>query len=63
VQQGPQGSFVYVVQDGKALVRPVKVGTADGDRTAILSGVDASDIVVTDGIDRLRNGAAVEIRR
>jgi membrane fusion protein, multidrug efflux system len=63
VQQGPQGSFVYVVQDGKALVRPVKVGTADGDRTAILSGVDASDIVVTDGIDRLRNGAAVEIGR
>jgi len=63
VQQGPQGSFVYIVRDGKAVVRPVKVGITDGDRSAILNGVDAADVVVTDGIDRLRNGAAVEIRR
>ena len=63
VQQGPQGSFVYLVRDGKALVRPVKVGITDGDRAAILNGVDSADVVVTDGIDRLRNGAAVEVRR
>jgi membrane fusion protein, multidrug efflux system len=63
VQQGPQGSFVYVIRDGKAVVRPVKVGITDGDRVSILGGVDAADVVVTDGIDRLRDGAAVETRR
>jgi multidrug efflux system membrane fusion protein len=63
VQQGPQGSFVYVIRDAKAVVRPVKVGITDGDRASILAGVDQADVVVTDGIDRLRDGAAVEIRR
>jgi membrane fusion protein, multidrug efflux system len=63
VQQGPQGAFVYVVRDGKALVQQVKVGTTEGDRASILDGVRAADVVVTDGVDRLRNGAAVDVRR
>jgi membrane fusion protein, multidrug efflux system len=63
VQQGPQGSFVYVVRDGKALVQPVTVGITEGDRASILAGLHAADVVVTDGVDRLRNGAAVDIRR
>jgi len=63
VQQGPQGAFVYIVRDGKALVQPVKVGTTEGDHASILDGVRASDVVVTDGVDRLRNGAAVDVRR
>jgi membrane fusion protein, multidrug efflux system len=63
VQQGPQGPFVYVVRDGKALVQAVKVGITDGDRASILDGVHAADVVVTDGVDRLRDGAAVDVRR
>jgi membrane fusion protein, multidrug efflux system len=63
VQQGPQGAFVYVVRDGKAVVQPVKVGTTEGDHASILDGVRAADVVVTDGVDRLRNGAAVDVRR
>jgi membrane fusion protein, multidrug efflux system len=63
VQQGPQGSFVYVVRDGKAFVQSVKVGITEGDRASILAGLHAADVVVTDGVDRLRNGAAVDIRR
>ena len=63
VQQGPQGAFVYVVRDGRALVQQVKVGTTEGDRVSILDGVRAADVVVTDGVDRLRNGAAVDVRR
>jgi multidrug efflux system membrane fusion protein len=63
VQQGPQGSFVYVVRDGKAFVQPVKIGITEGDRASILDGLHVADVVVTDGVDRLRNGAAVDIRR
>jgi membrane fusion protein, multidrug efflux system len=63
VQQGPPGSFVYAVRDGKAFVQPVKVGITEGDRASILAGLHAADVVVTDGVDHLRNGAAVDIRR
>jgi multidrug efflux system membrane fusion protein len=63
VQQGPQGAFVYVVRDGKAVVRPVTVGIAEGERVSIAKGLDTGDVVITDGIDRLREGSAVEVRR
>jgi membrane fusion protein, multidrug efflux system len=63
VQQGPQGAFVYVVRGGKVNVRPVKVGITEGERASVTSGVDAGDVVVTDGMDRLRDGASVEVRR
>jgi multidrug efflux system membrane fusion protein len=63
VQQGPQGPFVYVVGDGKAAVRPVAVGITEGDRAAITNGLNAGDFVITDGIDRLREGSAVEVRK
>jgi multidrug efflux system membrane fusion protein len=63
VQQGPQGAFVYVVRDQKAVVRPVTVGITESDRAAIRSGLHAGDVVVIDGIDRLRDGSAVEVRQ
>jgi len=63
VQQGPLGAFVYGVHDGKAVVRPVTVGIVEGERVSIARGLDTGDVVITDGIDRLRAGSAVEIRR
>jgi membrane fusion protein, multidrug efflux system len=63
VQQGPQGAFVYGVHDGKAVVRPVTVGIVEGERVSIAKGLDTGDVVITDGLDRLRAGSAVEIRR
>jgi membrane fusion protein, multidrug efflux system len=63
VQQGPQGPFVYLVSDGKAVVRPVAVGIIQGDRAAITKGLNAGDLIITDGIDRLREGSAVEVRK
>jgi membrane fusion protein, multidrug efflux system len=61
VQQGPQGAFVYTVRDGKAAVRPVTVGPVEAERASIVKGLDVGDIVITDGIDRLREGSRVEI--
>ena len=39
----------------------VKVGTTRGDQIAILQGVSPSDTVVTSGVFKLRNGAAIQI--
>jgi multidrug efflux system membrane fusion protein len=63
VQQGPQGTFVYVVRDGKANVSPIKIGITQGERASVTSGLNAGDAVITDGMDRLRDGAAVDVRR
>ncbi len=38
---------------------PIKVGTTDGDRAEITSGVDEGDEVVVDGVDKLANGSKV----
>jgi multidrug efflux system membrane fusion protein len=63
VQQGPQGSFVYVVRDRKAAMRPVTTGMTAGEQTSITQGLQPGEVVVTDGLDRLRDGAAVEVHK
>jgi multidrug efflux system membrane fusion protein len=61
VQRGAQGMFVYVVKDDSTVtVRPVKLGPTEGAVTAIESGVQVGERVVTDGVDRLREGAKIE---
>ncbi len=63
VQRGKDGTFVYVVkQDQTVEVRPVAVGPSAGGETAITTGLAPGEQVVTDGVDKLRAGAAVKIR-
>ena len=60
VLNGANGPFVYVVKsDDTVAVRPVKLGPVDGERTSIASGLAAGERVVTDGSDRLREGAKI----
>jgi multidrug efflux system membrane fusion protein len=55
-------TFVYLVNaDRTVTVRPVELGTVDGERVAVASGVAAGDVVVTEGGDRLRDGATVQL--
>jgi multidrug efflux system membrane fusion protein len=62
VQRGNQGTFVYVVKpDNTVTVRPVKLGPTQREIVAIESGVTPGEQVVTDGADRLREGARIEI--
>jgi multidrug efflux system membrane fusion protein len=62
LQRGSQGSFVYVVkEDNTVSVRPVKLGPADAERVAVESGLAEGERVVTDGMDRLREGARVQV--
>ncbi len=60
VLRGQQGLFVYVVKpDRSVTVRPVRTGPTVGEQTAVTSGLSDGETVVTDGTDRLREGACV----
>ena len=62
IQRGAQGTIVYVVKEDKTTsVRVVKIGPTENDNVAIESGIAPGELVVTDGIDRLREGAKVEV--
>ena len=62
IQRGAPGTFVYVVKpENTVAVQKVKLGPSDGQRIAILSGLEPGQSVVTDGADRLRDGAKVTI--
>lgn len=62
VQFGSEGTYVYVVNDDDtAGVRPVVLGAGSGGRVSVLDGLEAGARVVLEGIDRLREGAPVEV--
>jgi multidrug efflux system membrane fusion protein len=63
VQHGPNGTFVYVVNDDNvAQMRPVSVAVLQGDEVVIASGLKAGERVVIDGQDQLKPNAKVEPR-
>jgi membrane fusion protein, multidrug efflux system len=60
IQRGTPGTFVYLVKaDDTVEVRVVELGATDGDKVQIVSGLQPGDQVVTDGTDRLRDGAKI----
>jgi membrane fusion protein (multidrug efflux system) len=62
VLEGPQGKFVYVVADNKAMPKPVQVGDQIGDNWIINSGLNTGDQVIVDGMARIFfPGAPVQI--
>jgi multidrug efflux system membrane fusion protein len=64
VQNGQQGTFVYVVDnDSRVHLKPVKVGITTETSADILSGIADGDRVVVDGTDRLIEGAVVRVRK
>lgn len=62
VQNGAPGDYVYLVNaDQTVSVRKVTPGPSDGKNTAILAGLVAGQTVVTDGMDRLSDGAKIHL--
>ena len=54
------GEYVWVVgKDNKAERRNVALGQSTPETAAIVGGIDAGDLVVTDGVQRVRAGQAV----
>ena len=63
IQRGPDSDFVYTVKpDQTVAVSNVVLGQQTGDLTQVLSGVNAGDVVVTDGVEKLAPGAKVAVR-
>lgn len=61
VQQGPQGSVVFVVGEGdKVEIRPVKVSTWREREWIIESGVQPGDRVIVEGFHKLAPGAPIQ---
>jgi membrane fusion protein, multidrug efflux system len=59
---GVVSTFVYVVNSDRTVtVRPVTLGVVDGERVAVAKGLGAGEVVVTEGGDRLRDGAQVQL--
>lgn len=62
VQFGSRGNYVYVVgAENKATVRDVVLGPSEAQVQAITKGLQAGDLVVLEGLDRLREGRLVSI--
>ena len=70
ISYAPYGDSVFIVEDVKGPdgkpyrgVRQqfVKLGGARGDQIAVVSGVKPGEEVVTSGVFKLRNGAAVQV--
>lgn len=62
VLSGAPGNYVYLVNRNRTVsVHKVTLGPSDGTNTVIASGLKAGDVVVTDGTDRLSDGAKIKI--
>jgi membrane fusion protein, multidrug efflux system len=62
VQHGSRGTYVFVVDENKkAVVRDVVLGPADETRQSIARGLAHGELVVLEGLDRLREGSTVVI--
>jgi multidrug efflux system membrane fusion protein len=57
---GTNSTFVYLVNpDSTVSVHPITLGVADGERVAVSAGLTQGNVIVTEGGDRLRDGATV----
>jgi membrane fusion protein (multidrug efflux system) len=53
--------YVYVVQDGKASKRKIHTGQRSVGSVQVTDGLQAGELVVTEGTQKLREGASVEV--
>ena len=63
VLQDESGEYVYVYYDGRALKRNVKTGRELENGYEIVSGIDASSIVITSPLEVSGDSAAVYATR
>ena len=54
-------TVVFAVRDGRAVACPVEPGLQNDGWTEILSGLEAGEMVVTEGQTQLHDGMAVEV--
>jgi multidrug efflux system membrane fusion protein len=63
IQRNAQGPFVYLVQTNETVaMRPVTVGTTDGNDAAV-EGLDPGEVIAADNFNRLQDGTKVAERK
>ena len=64
ILRGPQGTYVFAVgPDNKVKIHIIALAETNGNVTGVISGLNAGDVVVTDGQDKLQEGSKVEPRQ
>jgi membrane fusion protein (multidrug efflux system) len=53
------GVYVFIVEDGKAVVRRIKVGSARGADVIVEDGLKGGELVIVEGLQRVKPGMAV----
>jgi membrane fusion protein, multidrug efflux system len=61
VQYGAKGTYVYLVEEGKAKLRLVTLGALEGDSAEVTSGLSGGESVILEGLDRLWEGKDVKV--
>ena len=61
VLQNPLGTVVFVVEEGKAVTKPVKIGETSENEFVIDSGLKEGDTVIVNNFFRIKNGAPVKV--
>jgi multidrug efflux system membrane fusion protein len=60
IQRGPQGTYVYVVQNGNtAKIQTVTLALTTANTVGLSAGLNPGDVVVVDGQDKLQDGSKV----
>jgi len=60
IQQNGQASFVYVIANNKAQMKPITVGVTQG-QTAQVTGIVPGDVLATSSFDKLQPGSTVSV--
>jgi multidrug efflux system membrane fusion protein len=62
VQRNSQTTYVYLVKpDSTVTVRPVTIGTTEGDDSEVTAGLEPGDVVIMTGVDKLQEGSKVSV--
>jgi membrane fusion protein (multidrug efflux system) len=54
-------AFVYIVNDETVEKKNIKIGKRNFGKVSILSGINEGDIVIAEGVSKVRNKAKVKI--
>jgi len=54
-------AFVYIVNDDTAEKKDIKMGKRNFGKVSIVSGIDEGDMVISEGVSKVRNKAKVKI--
>ena len=54
-------AFVYIVKNNVAEKRNIKIGKRNFGKVSVLSGINEGDLVISEGISKVRNKTKVKI--